>query len=116
MRNIDKLKQYCKTTAKSISKTRLEFKEAQRKSTDYYVLHSELNALIWIYRHHHIVYCELRGKTRKQIERKNRENNKPNDSEILRIKDRYMWTPEEIISYEERKVKNEGRKKAICVA
>jgi hypothetical protein len=58
------------------------------------------------YRHHHIAYCELRGRTRDQIE-KPREDNKPNEYEINRIKTLYAWTPEEIAKYNERNIKHE---------
>lgn len=40
------------------------------------------------YRHYHIAYCELRGRTRDQIE-KPREGNSPNESKINKIKELY---------------------------
>lgn len=39
---------------------------------------------------YHIAYCELRGRTRDQIE-KPREDNPPNESFIQRIKTEYAW-------------------------
>lgn len=38
------------------------------------------------FRHYHIAYCELRGKTREQIE-KPRTDNKPNEKSIAAIKE-----------------------------
>ena len=41
------------------------------------------------YRHKHIVYCLLRGKTMEQIENKNREHNEPNASLIKKYMEEY---------------------------
>ena len=38
------------------------------------------------FRHNHIAYCEVRGKTREQIEIP-RENNRPNEDKINKIKE-----------------------------
>lgn len=59
------------------------------------------------YRCYHIAYCELRGKTREQIEIP-RENNLPNQYTIDKIKQEYAWTPEESAAFEERKAKREA--------
>jgi hypothetical protein len=109
MRNIDKLKTYLKETAKQIRTTRFQFKEAQRKKSynDQWKLLSELFGLKREYRYHHIAYCELRGRTREQIEQP-KDNNLPNELVIQRIKEEYAWTPEEIATYEERKAKREA--------
>ena len=113
MRNIDKLKKYIKETATQIRITRAHHKEAQRDGqinrANKFL--RELHGLQYEYRHHHIAYCELRGKTRLQIEPKIREHNEPNDSYIKQLKEKYAWTPEEIEAYEERK---EARNEAIC--
>jgi hypothetical protein len=108
MRNIDKLKLYLKETATKIRKTRQEYKEAQRARQSSYRKLWELHDLQRDFRHHHIAYCELRGRTREQIERP-RDNNAPNEAEVRRIKEEYAWTPEEIAKYEERMArKNEN--------
>jgi len=113
MRNIDKLKAQLKETANEIRRTRFHHKEAQRAN-----LLTTANKLLWKlhdlqyeYRHHHIAYCELRGRTRDQIEPKIRENNNPNERYIREIKEKYAWTPEEIVAYEERMAK---RNEALC--
>ena len=113
MRNIDKLKAHIKETAMQIRQTRLEHKKAQRAN-----LIRVANKKLWTleglqedYRHHHIAYCELRGKTRDQIEQP-RDNNAPNEFKINQIKEQYAWTPEEIEAYEERNRKR--NEKTLC--
>jgi len=103
MRNIDKLKAYLTETANKIRQTRQQYKTAQ-KANFTRVANKELftlNCLRDDYRHHHIAYCELRGKTRDQIEQP-RDNNIPNEFEIKKIKEQYAWTLEEIEVYNER--------------
>jgi hypothetical protein len=46
------------------------------------------------YRHKHIVYCILRGKTRDQIE-KPKEQNKPNEKYLGELTEHYMFLVEE---------------------
>jgi hypothetical protein len=110
MRNIDKLKQFLKETAKEIRRARFEYKEAQRgKNTTGkhpYVLAGRLHHLSYEFRHHHIAYCELRGRLREQIERP-KDNHLPNETKINNIKEAYAWSPEEIDAYQERKAKRE---------
>jgi len=48
----------------------------------------DLNSLQREYRHKHIAYSELRGKTRDQIE-KPRQGNEPSESLIQKFKDEY---------------------------
>ena len=114
MRNINKLKLFLKETAKQIRITRFQFKEAQRNKASYNIqwkLLGQLQRLQREYRHHHIAYCELRGRTRDQIERP-KDNHLPNEMRINEIKEEYAWSPEEIDVYEERRVKRE----ALCLS
>jgi len=113
MRNIDKLKNVLKETASEIRTMKGQFKQAQRTETFdiQWKLLFKLKGLQRFYRHHHIAYCELRGKTRDQIEHKVREHNEPDDLAIKAYKEQYAWTSEEINAYNERKIKNE---KVIC--
>ena len=111
MRNIDKLKTYLKETANQIRKIRPEYKEAQRNCTESWKLLGELSKLKIIYRHHHIAYCELRGRTRDQIEHP-REYNEPNENYIDKIKKKYAWTEEEIATYLERIEKRKAQNAA----
>lgn len=48
-------------------------------------IESNLNQLRYHFRHNHIAYCELRGRSRDQIEKPS-ESNKPNQSYIDKIK------------------------------
>jgi hypothetical protein len=111
MRNIDILKQFLKDSAKQIREVRIQYKKAQRSGTI-----AEANGFLFTllslqyeYRHHHIVYCELRGKTREQIEPKVRKYHEANEFHIGKLKEKYAWTPEEIKAYEER-----NNAKALC--
>ncbi len=113
MRNIDILKQWIKDTAKQIRTVKFQYKEAQRNG-----LISVSNGLLfqllklqYDYRHHHIAYSELRGRTRLQIEPKVREHNEPNEEYIKQIKEKYAWTPEDIQAYKERV----DAKEALCL-
>ena len=47
------------------------------------------NNMSYEFRHNHIAYCELRGRTREQIERPG-ENNLPNEDYITKIKTSWM--------------------------
>jgi ABC-type phosphate transport system auxiliary subunit len=107
MRNIDKLKLHIKETAIRIRKTRFQHKEAQRANLMRVAnkLLRELHGLQYEYRHHHIAYCELRGRTREEIEGKVRDDNHPNETYINNILDAYAWTPEDIEAYTARKEK-----------
>lgn len=112
MRKIDKLKQYLKTTATQIRQTREQYKQAQRANLIQTAnkLLRQLQTLQYEYRHHHIAYCELRGKTREQIEAKTRDNNRANETYIKQLKKEYAWMQEEIDIYNGRKEHYE----AIC--
>ena len=107
MRNIDKLKNYIKETAPQLRITKAHHKEAQRDGQINRAnkLLRELHGLQYEYRHHHIAYCELRGRTREQIERNVRNDHRPNETYINNILDAYAWTPEEIEAYMARKEK-----------
>ena len=101
MRNIDILKEIHKKTATEIKSTRYKFKETQRNGKTNYTLLRKLHDLRYEYRHHHIAYCELRGRTRDEIENP-RDNNYPNDRYIQLLKEKYAWSEEEIVTYNER--------------
>jgi len=102
MRNIDILKESLKKTAREIRGTRYQYREAQRNRKISYKLLRQLEALQYEFRHHHIAYCELRGRTRDEIEHPN-DNHYPNERYIEQIKEKFAWSEEEIATYEERK-------------
>lgn len=92
MRNINKLKNEIKTKAQIIKETRARLKEEQRNGSGYKAgaMQCGILSLKRDYRHHHIAYCELRGRTRDQIEQPKRDNY-PNEAIIERIKEEYAW-------------------------
>lgn len=47
------------------------------------------HAYSWEFRHRHIAYCLLRGRTMEQIERKTREDNHPSERLIDKYKEEY---------------------------
>ena len=104
MRNIDKLKEQIKEKAVQIRKARHNYRELQRARKSAYMALWDLQKLQKDFRHHHIAYCELRGRTRDQIEQP-RDNNYPDEGAINRIKTEYAWTPEEIVKYHEREAR-----------
>ena len=51
----------------------------------------------WTYRHKHIAYCLLRGKTYEQIESKVREGNEPNQNLITKYIEQYKEVKDEAL-------------------
>ena len=100
MKNIQKLKAELKTKAQIIRDTRARLKEEQRSG--YWIKAATIQcgiiSLKRDFRHNHIAYCELRGRTRDQIEIPNT-NNLPNEAVIKRIKEEYAWEIEEGIDH-----------------
>lgn len=89
MSNIANLKKYLKEQAALIRETKKELKECQRENSGRDGgLYSTLKKLSWDYRHHHIAYSMMRGKSYEFIE-KPREENKPNMAFIQEIRNAY---------------------------
>jgi len=82
---IAEAKQWLKDAAIKIRKTRKEYKDTQRANESSWQLAYRLNDLKHEYRHRHIAYSEMRGRTRDQIERP-REGNEPNETLIQKYK------------------------------
>jgi len=85
---IPRIKSELKSEGKAIKELKKEVKEHQRLGSAW---RSQLKLLESKrdFRHKHIAYCELRGTPRDLIE-KPRNNNKPNEDIIQRIKDYYL--------------------------
>jgi len=96
MKNIHKLKAELKTKAQTIRETRARLKEEQRNGSGYKASTMQIGLLNLKrdYRHHHIAYSELRGRTREQIEQYCRNDNKPCENTIFSIKEQYAWEVE----------------------
>jgi hypothetical protein len=80
------MKEQMKAWANKIRQLKSIRKLKFRGTRDLYEIEYEIKKLKREFRHHHIAICELRGKTRDQIE-KPRENNKPSQRYIDRIKE-----------------------------
>ena len=92
MRKIDELKLKLKGLAEEIKTKNTKLKEVQRSkgaASGSYLMF-ELYQTRYEFRHYHIAYCELRGRTRDQIE-KPREHNEANERLIEKIKIEYAW-------------------------
>lgn len=91
------LKAWLKENCLVIRSSRRDFRECQRKGG------ASLNPNGWVfsslkyeYRHRHIVYSQLRGRTREEIERP-KENNLPNETYILSLMEQYGEKHEQTI-------------------
>lgn len=88
------LKNYLKELAVEIREYKEKHKEIQRQNGgggSGYI--GDLYRRQYLYRHHHIAYSELRGRTRDQIERP-KEDNKPNEKVIAQIKEKFFDEPQ----------------------
>ena len=88
------LKNYLKKLAVEIREYKRKHKEVQRQNGgggSKYI--GEIYYRQTMYRHHHVAYSELRGRTRDQIE-KPKEDNKPNETLITQIKEKYKDEPQ----------------------
>ena len=94
MKNILKLKNELKSLAKSIKETKLSRKEPNRNGESLWKIQSRCDSLSYDFRHKHIAYCLLRGRTMEQIE-KPREGNEPSQHYIDKYMEEYAWEPRE---------------------
>lgn len=80
------MKEELKQLAVEIRKEKYECRENQRKGRKCDFGYRNLSS---VYRHKHIAYCLLRGRTMQQIENKNRKNNEPSQYEIKKYMELY---------------------------
>jgi len=83
------LKEEQKALAGKIKDNKKDIKERQRNGD--YAGHQQYNLLKQKkeYRHKHLAYCMMRGRTYEEIENKCREDNKPNMDIVKEIMDEY---------------------------
>ena len=112
-KNVTTLKQELKVLAKTIRTAKQERKtvhftgERTMKSpyswqSDATYACEEAEKMAYEFRHKHIAYCLLRGRTMEQIEQKVNDGNEPNHSYIKQLIEEYDWTPEEKKAFAER--------------
>ena len=87
-------KYYLKGLSTQIRELKAEFKELERNKKDSYSKRREVQKAKYEFRHEHIAYCMVRGKTYKQIERSVRENNEPNEDYIEQLLNSYPAIPQ----------------------
>jgi len=83
-----------KETKEYLKNLAIKIKDLKSKRKPYNDGQFEILKLKYEFRHHHIASCELRGRTREQIERP-AENNPANQKYIDEIKQRIMKRYEE---------------------
>lgn len=82
--------------------------EMTQQSSDRWHQFCQLGKLQYDFRHKHIVYCTLRGRTRDQIE-KPKEHNKPNEKYLGELTEHYMFLAEEEVKREQVICNSEAR-------
>lgn len=83
------IKEEQKIRAKKIRELKNSRKQDKRNGRQFWEIESDIWNLKWPYRHVHIAYCEMRGRTREQIECPG-EYNKASQRKIDEIKE--SWT------------------------
>ncbi len=86
MSRFQSLKDQLKSWALEIRTLKNTRPQKFRGTTPLWQIEGKINTLKWKFRHHHIAYCELRGRSYEQIERKVGEHNEPNRDQIEKIK------------------------------
>ena len=111
MSKIKELKSLLKDKAEHIKNQRSQARllKSNGNGQGAHSIHISLIPKSYDYRNHHIAYCELRGKSRDQIEKPH--NNPPNEYKINKIKEEYAWSTEEIERFNQRKTKHEN----VCI-
>ena len=110
-KNVKTLKNELKKLAEEIRTAKKERKSSytgERVYTstiwkDYEVAAMKAQKLSDTFRHMHIAYCLLRGRSIEEVEPKNRKDNEPNMSFVHKIMKEYDWSDEEKAAYLERK-------------
>lgn len=84
-----KVKEEMKIWAKTIRQLKNTRKQDKRDGRALWKIEYDIIKLKFKFRHHHIACCEVRGRTREEIECP-RKDNKPSQNEIDRIKEKWM--------------------------
>ena len=90
------IKEEMKQRALDIHNVKIERNEAYRPGNKGWEVQYKLNNLQYEFRHQHIARCELRGKTREQIETPS-ENHPANEKYITKIKEEWTRRYEEAL-------------------
>lgn len=96
-KEILKLKEELKTKAIAITLNKNAMRNNQRNGKDCWKEQCEVIRLKYLFRHKHIAYCELRGRTREQIEPVVREGNDPDETLIQSFKEKFLAKTIELV-------------------
>lgn len=82
------VKEQLKVWAKEIRKHKRSRKQDKRNGRELWEIESDIYHLKWDFRHHHIAYCEIRGRSREEIECP-RKDNPASQHHIDRLKEKW---------------------------
>ena len=88
MSKYQEIKEELKALAKQIKSKRIEYKEAQRNNKLTWRIISDLDELVYQFRHRHIAMSIIRGRLREEIEKPGRYN-LPNEHYIADLVEEY---------------------------
>ncbi len=83
------VKSQLRTWAKELKRLKGTRKQDKRDGRELFDIICDIAHIKYMFRHHHISYCEMRGRTRDEIERP-KEFNKASQREIDRIQSEWM--------------------------
>ena len=86
---LQEVKEELKTWSQKIRELKATRKIDKRDGRSLEDIEADVRNLKYKIRHHHIAYCEMRGRKRDQIERP-AEGNYPNETTITKIKNKWM--------------------------
>lgn len=84
----DEIKEVQKIRAKEIRKLKASRKQDKRNGRKLWEIESDIRDLKYDFRHVHIAYCEIRGRSREQIERP-KDYNKASQHQIDKLKEKW---------------------------
>jgi hypothetical protein len=82
------VKEEQKVRARTIRELKSSRKKDKRNGRELWHIERDINNFKWLFRHTHIVYCEMRGRTREQIECP-RKGNKASQHKIDKLKEEW---------------------------
>ena len=104
MKKTNPIKEQLKQLASEIKQSKIDLKDGQRKNTATYKDFWKVSNLKNLFRHQHIAYCLIRGKSYEQIERP-KEGNEPDfilienyKKEMTQILEKYYAPKEDVCS------------------
>jgi hypothetical protein len=89
MKRSNPVKEELKKMAEKLRQIRIDIAETQKKGEYAGYMQSEQRFLKFEFRHRHIAYCMLRGRSYEQIERKFREGHEPDMNYVEKLQEQF---------------------------